>query len=169
MKVSLSIFAIGLMLSACAAPGPATSAPQATSSRPPAPSPAAIGTLTFTDTACTLDVTASPVRPGLLSLSVVNQTSSLIAADMSRIGEGHTYDEFTRDIETARKAAEAGEAVVHRPSYLLDFGPIQLGAGGSAPLISSGLPGTYAIVCLRMYDKLGEIRPFAFAGPLEVR
>ena len=171
-NVKALIAFIGLALSAITCTGQGSTAPPPTAASSPtqAFSATEIGKLTLSDTGCVLDAVPLPLAPGTISLALVNQTGAMVIVNMLRISDGHTYEEFARDILVAKKAAEAGEPVVHRPSYVIDaFSPLDVSGGASKAMTGTAVAGTYGIVCLRMYEKLGEIRPFGVAGPLEFK
>lgn len=162
MRTLLAATSLALVMIACAGTATAPSFPTA------APSPTRLGTLTLSETACALEGVPATVRPGLSSLTVINRLSGVGIADFVQIVDGKTFDDMSADIQVAIEAAVAGQAMVFRPSYLIST-PVRLGAGGSTTLTSTLLAGTYGIVCLRIYEHIGEIRPFAVAGPIEVR
>lgn len=132
-----------------------------------APTPL-VGTITLTKPECTLEGVSGPISPGAGAFAVVNHTDGYADFEMGKIAEGHTYEELQKYVAKARKVAEAGGPVVHRPSYLGGGGSARLRAGESGILIATALvPGTYGVVCLRAFPKVG-MRPSGLAGPVQV-
>jgi len=158
---SLSAVAFTFGAAACStAPSPPTNTPQ--------PGPVHVGTVAQSPTECTLDAITGPIPAGPIVLSATNETDDFVVFDMWRIVGNRTYEEFAAYIQADRELAEAGEAGLDHPGYVANYIGIELQAGESGALEGTVVPGTYAIVCIRMFPQVGEPRPFALVGPLEV-
>ena len=131
--------------------------------------PTHIGTVTQSPSECTLDAVDGPISTGRVSFNAVNDTAVFAGFDMWRIAEGHSYEELAAAIQEARRNAEAGGAVISHPEYLSGLIQVQLQPGESKVMAGRVQPGTYAIVCIRMFEQVGEPRPFSILGPIEVR
>lgn len=142
--------------------------------------PASIGAVVVSERGCTLAPMVGPVRAGAMELVVVNDGNTPAAVDLVRFEPGElTYGELIAHVEKQRRRAEAGEPAGsgdHEP-----FGTIglprfagtmlheEVGRGASEPMRGTIYPGTYAVVCFRVYETGGALRPFAVDGPVRVR
>ena len=108
----------------------------------PSAEPTPQGTVTQTDTGCTLTGVAGPMKPGYVSLNAVNQTSALAGFDMWRITEPNTYQDLA--------------------AYVAQVLPSKTGT-----LYGSVRQGTYAIICLGPTG--AGTRPLAMVGPIQVQ
>lgn len=169
--------AVAILLAGCAGTGTAAQASRSPAPTPD-PSPTELGTLTLTESfdemsaqlrrGCTLKAAGGPIRSGRIGFAAVNETDAEAWLDLGRISDGHSYEELAQDIGKARQSAEAGGPVIHRPSYLSSQDLTVLDAGESTTKFATVQSGTYAIVCLRMFETVAEVRPFAVIGPLQV-
>lgn len=126
-----------------------------------------IGTVTLSDSDCTLDLAQDPVRAGQVELVVVNNTGATGAFDMGRIHDSSSYEELETVITAAIRAAEASEEMVPRPSFLGSGLLSRAVQGGESQTLTGTLTaGTYGLVCLGTYEV--GVRPVAVLGPIEV-
>jgi len=161
------VFSAGAV--ACAsAPSPAvnTQAPPAI----PTPSPEArdFGRVSQSPTDCSLDGSKNPFQAGPVVLTATNDTEDVAAFDLWRIVGGRTYEEFAQYIQAERELAEAGQPGLDHPGYVSNLITIELQAGETGTMKGTVVPGTYAVVCIRMFPQAGEPRPFSLIGPLIV-
>ena len=156
-------------------PTPTSISPTPTSISPmpttPTPSSASVGTITLSNTDCVLNANGS-IEAGPIVIKATNNTDDFAEFDMWRIPEGHSYDEFDKHIQKEKELAEAGDEGLGHPSYLnlrylINIAALQ--AGETRDKKGAVVSGTYAIVCHRWYPQVKETRPFALAGPLEVK
>lgn len=159
---ALAAMTFGLVMFACAETAP-TTIPT------PIPTPTQIGRLTFTDTTCTFEPAVTTIGPGLISLAVFNQTQGVVFMIMSRVADGHTFEEIDADVRNAKKLAEAGVVLEGRPSYMLGWAPLGIGPGGSTTVNETAVAGIHAIICARRYENNGQTAPYGLVGPIEVR
>lgn len=156
ISILLSIF-----LSACGGGGEQITEPTATRA------PQTLGTITWTGSKCTLDLNETQLHSGNISLELVNTTDGNIVFHLVRIGEGHTFEELVEHINQERQLAEEGEAALGLPTYAEEVSELLCLADVSITRVVSINPGTYAFVCSKDFEDVGE-RPFSLLGPIEV-
>lgn len=164
---------VAALASGCGAVG--VSAPPATPSgdrTPPAPAgPAALGTITVTETGCTLDGAPERIEPGPFVLDVHNGTPAAAGFDMFRIGQAASVEDFVTHVEAERSSALAGEPFLGPPIWATHIvGSDLLDSGTSATLEGTAAPGPYAVVCLWKFEDVTSdpVRPFALVGPISI-
>ena len=171
---TLATFTLGLVLTACAPASTAPTLPPQATPTPAFPTAAAVpkhlGTLTFQESACVFDSTGGSLATGSVTVAVINRTNGTIWANMVRISGGMTFADFQEYIAGSTQAAREGKAVVPPPWFVDRFTPLILNAGGSASMsVNLEKPGTYGFTCLKTYESIGEVRPYATVGPFEVK
>jgi hypothetical protein len=160
-------FAAGAV--ACASAPPLAVNTQAPPAIPTSsPGPLDLGTVSQSSTDCSLDESKSPYRAGPVVLTATNGTEDVAAFDMWRIVGNRSYDEFAEHIQADRELAESGQPGLDHPGYVANLITIELQAGETGTMEGIVVPGTYAIVCIRMFPQVGEPRPFSLIGPLIV-
>ena len=132
------------------------------------PQPLDLGTVSQSPTGCKLDGSKTPYRAGSVILTATNDTEDVAAFDLWRIVGNRTYDEFAQYIQADRELAEAGQVGLDHPGYVTNLITIELQAGETGTMQGTVVPGTYALVCIRMFPQVGEPRPFSLIGPLVV-
>ena len=114
--------------------------------------------------------TGGSLVTGPVTVAVINRTNGTIWANMVRISGGMTFADFQQYIAGSTQAAREGKAVVPPPSFVDRFTPLILTAGGSATMsVDLDKAGTYGFTCLKTYESIGEVRPYATVGPFEVK
>jgi len=137
----------------------------------PTPSPQLAGTITQTKSDCTFSAGAAHVKAGLVSFTMANQTGADAAFDVWWIPEDHTYAQVVAYMQEERRLAEAGQDGLGHPPYFVGTEPpIRGGPSGATSITASGnlTAGTYGIVCIQLYQQVGELRPLAAVGPVIV-
>ena len=130
--------------------------------------PTHVGMLRVSASRCTLDAAKGSISPGLVSLTAVNETDALAGFDMWRIADGSTYAQLAAHIKKESRLAKAGMPGLGHPGYVGDLIRVMLQAGESGIMVGTVHPGTYGIVCLRMFEQVGDLRPAGVLGPVEV-
>ncbi len=134
-------------------------------------SPRVVAVITQTQADCTLSAASDRIRSGLVAFTLVNDTGVAAAFDIWMIPEGHTYEEVVAHIQEERRLAESGRPGLGHPSFFADtdlaiHALIDQKKSTTASAVLK--PGTYAVVCLRTFEQVGEIRPLAVVGPVVV-
>jgi hypothetical protein len=132
------------------------------------PGPSTEGTIIVSDSGCAVEGIPSPLQAGSVALTIVNTTDGDVVGNMSRILEGGTFEQLTAHVRREIRRAEAGEPALGHPSYAPPSFDLFVDPGDSEVLMGEVTAGTYAIVCGRVYDEVGELRPSAVLGPYEV-
>lgn len=127
-----------------------------------------VGTVRLSDADCTLDAVRGPIPAGLVSVAAVNRTDTHAALHMWRIDDGHTYQEFSAYIAKTRRRTAAGKAPPDPIAWIGERIDVDLEAGGSGTIVGRVRAGTYGIVCIREFEKAGELHAFATVGPVTV-
>ena len=133
----------------------------------PSAEPTPQGTVTQTDTGCTLTGVAGPMKAGYVSLNAVNKTSALAGFDMWRITEPNTYQDLVAYVAKEKDLAAAGQGGLGHPSFVSDLISAQVLPSKTGTLYGSVRQGTYAIVCLGPTG--AGTRPLALVGPIQVQ
>jgi hypothetical protein len=158
---------LGVWLVAVACGGGASPASPPEEASPSAPTP--VGTLTVTDSGCTIEGVDGPIAPGRITFLAANETDRAAAFNIAAIEEGHSFDELVSHIDQEIGLAEAGDPALGHPSFAVPLFDVLLDAGGSGTLSGTiSDPGTYGLTCARVYDEAGELRPAGALGPVEV-
>lgn len=160
----------GILAMAVACAGDA-SEPQTTEPVAAETEPVDVGTVSITNSECTLDTRNEPVASGDFTLTVVNETSAEAVAQVLIIHDGYSFEELGAHIEEEIRRAQSGQAPLgHPPSsqatIVADTGLVEAGESTSLEL-DAAEPATYAVVCGRHHETAGELRPFEVLGPLE--
>jgi hypothetical protein len=126
-----------------------------------------IGTLTLSESECSLELAKSPVSSGMLSIEVVNETANSFVLDSWKLDifdEGYTYEQLTEYINEERSLRESGQFNPNPPSELGNLRQFEISAAKSKIIRRFYSPGTYAMVCFR----IGARVFMELAGPIEV-
>ncbi len=179
--VSLAI-AVGVMLSGCnrgvppaptdsptVQPVPTMLAPQGTTART-SPTPILLaGTITRTESECSIALPAEPILAGPVEFTAINETDSLVAFHIWRIEDGRTYERLVERIEWENDQVEAYIESAGPPSFVGHLIEVLVQPDTSGSRVGKVISGTYAVVCIRDYsDQLGK-RPYAIVGPFLVK
>jgi hypothetical protein len=134
----------------------------------PTPEPTPLGTIAFSERGCRVDEVEDPIAEGPVSLTIANETDAVVVANMSKILEGGTYKELEAHIAKEIRLAEAGKPGLGHPSFAPPSFDLLVEPGETDVLVGDVTAGTYAIVCGRTYDEVGEVRPSGVSGPYRV-
>ena len=129
--------------------------------------PTSQGTVTQTETGCTLAGVAGPVKAGYVTFTAVNQTSALAGFDMWRISEPNTYLDLAAYVDKDKQLSAAGQSGLGHPSWVTDLVSAQILPSKTGVLYGSVRQGTYAIVCNGPTP--GGTRPVGLLGPIQVQ
>lgn len=77
-----------------------------------------IGTLRLSESACSPDLTQSPVSSGTLALNVVNETTTNSVLDSWQLDEGYSYEQLVEFVDGERSLRESGQFNPNPPSEL---------------------------------------------------
>ena len=158
---ALSMMLVALSVVACGGAAPASGGTSQSSSA------ATQGTLTGSDTGCTLTGLAPSITAGYITLTAVNQTNSTFGFDMWRISEPDTYQDLVAYVEKDKQLAATGQAGLNHPAFVSDLVSAQILPSKTGELYGSVRKGTYAIVCLGPTP--GGTRPIGVVGPIQVQ
>lgn len=125
--VSLSILVLGLLLGACASASAATIA-----------STANIPQITITATDYAFEAPAQ-IEGGLVSITLVNKGKEPHHAQLARLNDGVTMEQFQAAMQQNPEAA--------LPLISLTGGPSVIDAGGSQEVVVDLAPGHYVVLC----------------------
>ena len=140
------------------------------SSSPTAPGAAAVGTVTFDGSTCSMEITTDRIEPGFVIFEVVNASEQRAMFDSWRLLGGYTVMAFEATIERDRRLAEkAGNQGAFPSEREVSYLGSDVIPANSSDIIvpQMSTPGTHAIVCLQPFE--GDFRPFGIAGPIVVR
>jgi hypothetical protein len=160
-----------LMVTGCGAED--AGAPDATqqaanvSSAAPSPGPANGGALTLGTVACGFEPGENPIPAGAVTFTVANRTEVLGVFNVARL-EGGSFQELTAHVAEEIELAKAGEPGLGHPSYAVPLTDVLVEPGETAELTATLEPGTHALVCGRVYEEVGEMRPSTVIGPIDV-
>jgi hypothetical protein len=167
-----ALVALALLLPACSSDGPDTSADGAASTSTstassPTPGPAVVGTVTIAEAGCTLDLDG-PVAAGEIAFEVENATDGLGAANLAEL-VGGTFRDLERHIREEVRRTEQGQESLGHPDFAVPLFEVVLDAGTTGTMSGALDAGTYALTCAKTSGIVGELRPLAALGPVEVR
>jgi hypothetical protein len=111
----------------------------------------------------------APFAAGRVSFFATNRGNALATFTIFRLLDGHTYAEARAHAEEERRLADAGEPFVGPPKYFQSQGMYSVNPGESATPTLTLLPGTFAIICLAVHPRDGQLRVVSAAGPVEVK
>lgn len=134
-------------------------------------SPRVIAEIRQTRDDCSLTPASGRITPGLVAISVLNDGGGEAGVDVWRIPEGHTYDEVVAHVREERRLAEAGQPGLGHPSFFMGSSPsirAEPRTAHSRTVSGELKAGTYAIICIRTFEQVGQFRPLAVVGPLVV-
>jgi hypothetical protein len=126
------------------------------------------GTITLTDEGCTIDGIESPLPDGPIAVTLINETGREAVANFSMIFPSRMYEQLADHIAREIRLAEKGQPGLGHPDYAPPAFDLFLDAGETGVLRGELSRGTWAIVCGRTYDEVGEVRPSGVFGPYEV-
>lgn len=152
----------------CASSGSADSTEAATGPEAATLEASASGTVVVSGSGCSVDGIGSTLSAGPVELTIVNETDGLVVANMTKILEGGTYEQLAAHVRKEIQRAEAGKVGLGHPAYAPPSFDLFVDPGESNALRGEVTAGTYAIVCGREFEEVGEVRPSAVFGPYEV-
>jgi hypothetical protein len=171
-KRSTLVAIVVLLSTSCAGdePDSAAASPSASPSTSVTASPNAepivVGTVTIAQDGCTLDM-GGPVIAGEVAFEVENTTDGLGAANVAEL-VGGTFRDLERHIHKEVRLAEEGRPGLGHPGFAVPSFEVLVDAGGSGTMSGTLDPGTYALTCAKVFEAVGELRPLAALGPVEV-
>jgi hypothetical protein len=126
---------------------------------------AQIGIVTQSETGC---VTDSAIGEGHLDgLTVVNETDRRVSFDLAKfVSTDLSYAELEAYVDRERRRGEAGRSSLGLPKGVEVTVRAEVQPGASSAIAEQIPPGRYAILCLRAFDQVSSMRPFALAGPV---
>jgi hypothetical protein len=127
-----------------------------------------LGRIVVSNAGCIVEGIDGPLQAGPVALTIVNETDGVVVANMSRILDGGTYEQLAAHVQREVRRARAGKAGLGHPPYAAPSFDLLVDPGESDTLSGEVTAGTYAIVCGRVFDEVGELRPSAVVGPYEV-
>lgn len=164
--VLLSTSCAGDELDSAAASPSVSSATSGTASSSPNAEPIVVGTVTIAQDGCTLDMGGSVIA-GEVAFDVENTTDGLGAANVAEL-VGGTFRDLKRHIHEEVRLAEDGRPGLGHPDFAVPLFEILVDAGGSGTMSGTLDPGAYALTCAKVFETVGELRPLAALGPVEV-
>jgi hypothetical protein len=157
-------------MAACSDGSPSAIASSATSTPPTSSQPPVVdgGTITVTEKGCTYEPSGEPLVAGTVSFTVVNETGGLGAANIAAISSRADFRRLEGHIAEEIDLAEQGLAGLGHPGYAVPMFDAVLDAGATGALEGPLDEGLYAMTCAKLYPEVGELRPNASIGPIEV-
>jgi hypothetical protein len=173
----ISIAVVSVLLAGCGADDgadapddptqPIADTAEAPGTTVPSPDLANGGLLTLATAACGFEPGAHPIPAGRVRFTVENQTEVLGVVNIARL-EGASFQEFAAHVAEELRLAKAGEPGLGHPSYAVPIGDVLVDPGETVELTATLEPGTHALLCGRLYEEVGELRPSMAIGPVEV-
>jgi hypothetical protein len=166
--VDVRRFALLLFLGVLSGCGSQSAQPLATTS----PSPAQVAAVvTVTSSDCTLAPSATPVRAGVVSFTLNNQSGTKAGIDVWLMPDDKAFQRLATQAQEDRRLAEAGQPSQGDHTWLGDAPQIRAPWDSSTSQTVAGHldPGTYAVVCIASFPKVSEPRLLKVVGPVVVQ
>jgi hypothetical protein len=111
----------------------------------------------------------APFAAGRVSFLATNRGNALATFVIQRLLDGHTFADARAHADHERRLADAGEPFVGPPPFFQSQGSYAVNPGETTTPTLTLLPGTFAIICLAVHPRDGQLRVVSAAGPLEVK
>jgi len=103
--------------------------------------------LTLTDEGCTYHGAETVPSTETFEIEVVNSSPKLGAFEIASIGEGGTFADVAKYVESEQQLLEAGEGIQGPPAYLTNLARTQVDPGGSGMLVATLSAGDHVLWC----------------------
>lgn len=125
------------------------------------------GTVTQSDSGCTITGLSPSISAGYITLTAVNKTTAVAGFDMWRISEPNTYQDLAAFVEKDNRLAADGQPGLGPPPFGTDLVSAQILPSKTGTLYGAVRRGTYGIVCLGQTP--AGSRPTGVIGPVQVQ
>jgi hypothetical protein len=128
--------------------------------------PAALGTITLTDTGCSWAGNPNSIAAGPVTIETRNETDDFAVFDVHRLQQGKTWEDGEALIAAIQEALRTG---ADWPPAVSDFiAGSEVTAGADGEIAFASLSGTHGVVCSANTSPTGDILTVFLVGPLTV-